>query len=382
MGNDKQDIDLDSITASQSRESISRYEFQITESLNDPEWDAFLVNTPGGHHVQSSLWAQIKAGTSWKVTRIVAKKQGQIVGGAQLLIRKMGPLFSIVYLSKGPVVGIPNLSLIDAIIHRAIRVAKMNHALLFAVQPPSNGSEIAKQLPQLGFETSQLELAPIASLLLDLSPSLDQLVADMKRQTRQNIRRGEKDGLIVRDGTEADLDEFYEFHRATSQRQGFDPYAKEYYVQMWHLFEPRRYIKLLIAEYEGKPITGLLLIPFGDTVIAKILGWSGEYPDLRPNDAVFWNAIKWSKSNGYRYFDFEGIDKKGAQAILNGESLPDELRHSPDFFKLGYGGKVILYPQAFEVIWNPVARWAYKKMSPTVGGGSWGSRIMDKLRKR
>ncbi len=359
-----------------------RFEFQVSQALEDSEWDAFLARTPGGHHVQSSMWARVKAGTRWDTIRLVARQEGQIIGGAQLLIRHMAPLASIVYLSKGPATGVPDLSLTEAIVHKSIEIAKQKKALLFAIQPPNNGIELGANLPQWGFEACDLELAPVASLVLDLSPSLDQLLANMKRQTRQNIRRGEQGGLIVRDGSEVDFDEFYEFHRATSQRQGFEPYAKAYYLDMWRAFRPGGLIKLFIAEIEGKRVTGLLLIPFGDTVIAKILGWSGEHPELRPNDAVFWHAIKWSKESGFQYFDFEGIDKKGAQAVLAGESLPAELQHSPDFFKMGYGGQVVLYPPAFEMIPNPIARRIYKAMSPTVGGETWGSRLMDRLRKR
>jgi lipid II:glycine glycyltransferase (peptidoglycan interpeptide bridge formation enzyme) len=357
-------------------------DIQISRALNDPEWDSFLASTSGGHHVQSSMWAQVKAKINWKVSRIVVKEQGQIIGGAQLLIRKLAPLTSVVYLSKGPVLGFSSLPLFERIVRQVIEIAQKNNALLLAVQPPGNRQDVASQLLQMGFESSQLELAPVASIRLDLCPSLDQIVANMKRQTRQNIRRGVRSGLVVRDGIESDLDTFYEFHRATSRRQGFEPYAKEYYAEMWRIFEPHGYIHLFVAEYESKPITGLLVIPFGDTVIAKILGWSGDHPDLRPNDAVFWNAIQWSKLNDYRYFDFEGIDQSGARAILAGEALPAELQHSPDFLKLGYGGQVVLYPPAFEMIRNPLARWVYKKISPTVGGESWGSRIFDILRKR
>jgi lipid II:glycine glycyltransferase (peptidoglycan interpeptide bridge formation enzyme) len=357
------------------------YDIHVSEMMIDPVWDSFLANTPGGHHVQSSLWARVKALNHWKVSRIIARAGEEIVGGAQLLIRPLPLQNSVVYVSKGPIVFEQNIELIRKILQKVISVARKFRVQLLALQPPGNSMKIDVLLSQLGFSPSALELAPVASLLLDLSIPIDQILKNMKRQTRQNIRRGEGAGLTVRMADEKDLDIFYEFHKLTGQRQGFNPYPKEYYLHMWRTFAPQGFIRLLMAEYDGSPISGLLLITFGDTVIAKILGWSGRHPDLRPNDALFWNAIQWSKLQGFHYFDFEGINVNGAKTILAGQSLPSELQHSPDFLKLGYGGQVVLYPAAFEMLPNPLVNWVYKKASPTIEGDSFVSHLVDRLRK-
>lgn len=354
---------------------------QTTETINDLQWDEFVIKTPGGHHVQTSLWGQVKALNHWEAFRVIARDEGKIIGGAQVLFRSLTPLAGIAYLTKGPVVADNNLHVAETIIKHAARLCRERHALLFAVQPANNGYEVAAGLPGWGFQPGVLELAPVASLVLDLTSPLETILANMKRQTRQNIRRGEQAGMMVREGGADDLDTFYEFHKATSKRQGFPPYSKEYYRHMWDIFEPHGYFKLFITEWNRKPISYLLVIPFGETVIAKILGWSGENPELRPNDCLFWNVIQWSKANGYHHFDFEGVDLDGAKALLAGQPLPDHLQHSPNFFKLGYGGRVTIYPPAFEMIPNPILKWAYKKTSPTVGGHSAASRIMDRLRK-
>lgn len=356
-------------------------ELQVTTDASDPQWDEFLANTPVGHHVQTSLWAQVKSLNHWRPIRIIARAGGRIIGGAQILHRSFTSFAGVAYLTKGPVVVDNNIALTKAIIERATWVCAQRHALLFAVQPANNAYELASYLTQSGFQPSALQLAPVASLILNLTLPLETILGNMKRQTRQNIRRGEQAGITVREGGENDLDAFYEFHAATSKRQGFHPYSKQYYEHMRATFEPRGHFKLFMTEWNREKISSLLVIPFGDTVLAKILGWSGAHPELRPNDCLFWNVIQWSKANGYRYFDFEGIDLDGAKAVLAGQPLPASLQHSPDFFKLGYGGQVAIFPAAFEMIPNPLIHWAYKKASPTVGGNSVASRLMDRLRK-
>ena len=357
-------------------------QINVSENLCDPEWDEFVAAAPGGHHVQSALWGQVKAVNHWEVIRITAREGGTLVGGAQLLRRTIARTpASVIYLTKGPLVTRGDSEVARQILQQASLVCKKKHAVIFAIQPPNNGDWISACLPSWGFAPSKLELAPVASTLLDLVPSLDEIMGRMKRQTRQNIRRGEQAGVTVRDGRENDIDLFYELHTTTSTRQGFSPYAKRYFTHMQEVLKPKGYFKLFVAEYGGQPVSSLLTVPFGDTVIAKILGCSGEHSGLRPNDCLFWNAIQWSKTNGYRYFDFEGIDLQNARAILTGETLPAHFQHTPDFFKLGYGGEVVIFPQAYESVPNPFVNWIYKKASPTVGGDSMASSIMDRLRK-
>ncbi|MBE0681813.1 MAG: peptidoglycan bridge formation glycyltransferase FemA/FemB family protein [Anaerolineales bacterium] len=358
------------------------FQIQVSNEINDLKWNEFVASVPSGHHVQTSLWGQVKAILDWRAERILITEQdGRIVAGAQILMRPFAHLFTVAYITKGPVLAREDSACAEIIIQTAIQIGRENHAQMLAIQPPNNGTAMISLLSECGFESSSLELAPVASIVIDLAPNENQLLSQMKRQTRQNIHRSEREGIAVREGNASDLNIFYSLHIATSQRQKFVPYSLKYFRHLWDVFEPHGYISLFIAEYNHVPISALLTIPFGNTVIAKILGWSGEFSQLRPNDAIFWHAIKWSKLHGYRYFDFEGIDVDGAKAILAGNSLPESIQHSPDFLKLGFGGQVVLYPPAYDMVYNPVFQWIYKKTSPKVGGQSLPSQVLERLRK-
>ncbi len=357
-------------------------EIKISDEIQAPDWDAFVASVPGGHHVQTSLWGQVKALLGWRVARVVVTDRKRIVAGAQLLIRAMPFVGAVAYLTKGPLCASEDVGLAERVIDEVCQVSRASRVWLLAIQPPNNGQAVVSLLHSRGFRPSSLELAPTATILLDLAPDLDDILARMKRQTRQNIRRSEKQGIVVHEGTERDLGTFYDLYVATSRRQGFPVYPEQYYAWMWQVLKPHGYIKLLLAKYEAQVVSALLLVPFGDTVIAKILGWSGLHADRRPNEALFWASIQWAKSHGYRCFDFEGIDPTGARAILRSESLPGSWQHSPDFFKHGFGGQVVLYPEAYDRVSSPVLGWVYRKASPRIGGQSLSSRLMDRLRKR
>src|SRR5437867_1763664 len=135
-----------------------------------------------------------------------------------------------------------------------------------------------------GFRPTWLEPQPAHAVLIDLSRSLDELLAGMKGKTRYNLRLGQRKGITVREGTESDLDTFHRLLVATSQRQGFSIQSRSYFAEMWRIFAPPGHLKLFMAEYEGEAISAALTIPFGDTVTYKRGAWSGRQSNVHANE--------------------------------------------------------------------------------------------------
>jgi peptidoglycan pentaglycine glycine transferase (the first glycine) len=356
--------------------------FEISTSDEDQEWDDFLFQTTEGNHLQSSQWGRVKKGLGWKAERMVLIDQGKILAGAQLLIRYFIPWVGVCYITRGPILAPGSDLPIELLIKTILSHCREMKIALLVIQPPPNGQNIVTVLSNQGFHVDTLELAPTATILVDIRPSEEQLLSRMKRQTRQNIRRSAKEGIQSWIGGVDDIHRFYELHQMTSQRQKFLPYKEEYFSALWDAFGQLDQICLVFCEYEHELVSGLLLIAFGETVCAKLLGWSGAYPEKRPNDALFWAAIRWAQSHGYSWFDFEGISRKGAEAYLETGELPEEYHHSPDFLKYGFGGQVTLFPEAYSIMLNPAIRMILGNMNLTVGDQSMSSKIVDWLRKR
>ena len=181
------------------------------------------------------------------------------------------------------------------------------------------------------------------------------------------------------------LENLATFHRllvATSQRRGFTPFAKEYIGEMWRALSPPGYAKLFVAEYEGEAVAAQLVVPFGDTVIAKQFGWSGQHGQRQPNEALEWATIKWAKSRGYRYYDLEGIEPQAAEVLARGEKLPESMRQSPTFYKIGFGGEARLLPKTYCYLFNPLLRVAYKSGFHSVSQWLLKENTMNFLRTR
>lgn len=357
---------------------LADYEITISHQIPDPAWDTFVAATPGGHHAQTSEWARIKSTLGWKASRILLSRGNQILGGAQVLIRATKLGTKVGYVTKGPLFIEENSEMATLVLDQIIQISRENHCQLMAVQPPNNGHYLSGLLKDFQFCESSLELAPTASLVIDLRQGAESLLKKMKQKTRQHIFQSQRAGVEVCEGCSSDLDTFYSLYLSTSKRQGFIPYHRGYFDILWKSFEPMKWISLLITCFAGEPISGQLLIPFGDTLLCKMVGWSGKHADLRPNEASYWASILWGIDHGFQYFDFEGVDPRGVQAILNG----DPCGNKQDVFKYGFGGNPVLYPQAFDFLPNKMFSWAYHHLRPGMEGNSSLTRMVEWIRKR
>jgi peptidoglycan pentaglycine glycine transferase (the first glycine) len=353
------------------------YQVRVSCTKEDPAWDTFLATTLGGHYVQTSLWGKVKAQLGWRTARVIVTYGEHIVAGAQLLIRSLPLMGAIAYVPRGPLVAINDYNLTELVIHQLHQVARANGVQYLAVQPPDGGEALAQQLPTWRFQPSSIELAPAATILLDLHKDLDDILVQMRDKTRYNIRLGQRKGIVVREGTQNDLPTFYHLLRATSKRQNFFTYSEAYFSNMWRIFGSHQYIKLFLAEYRDEPISALLAIAFGNTLTFWRGGWSGHHGSYHPNEVMHWAAIKWAKSQGYRFYDFEGIEPRIARSVLLRETIPNSLRQTPTFFKLGFGGQVTLLPVAYEYIYNSFLRWAYTSVLPKVASKPLMTKVRD-----
>ena len=74
----------------------------------------------------------------------------------------------------------------------------------------------------------------------------------------------------------------------------------------------------------------------------------------------------WAKAHGYHTYDFEGIEIEAAKMVLNNEPLPDSLKQTVTSYKLGFGGQVKLFPQAYDHVYSPFLRWGYDTVFPRI----------------
>lgn len=326
----------------------------------DPDWDKFLITQPMGHYTQSSLWGQLKAKFGWEVIRILVKENDQIVGGAQILTRRLPVWGKVGYISKGPVVIQDRTDIIEIILNDIEKVAKNNYILLISIQPPTDDPDCMHSLNAHKYEPSCYYIVPPSTVVIDLSQSEDEILSKMKRTTRQNIRAAQSRGVIIKEGGEADLAAFCRLKQMTESRSDFVCYDQDYYQEAWHQFATRGCMKLWLAYFGDELLAGLMAIYFGQWVVYAWAGSSRTYLEKRPNDLLFWSAMLWGRENGYHYCDLGGISPIVADAMIQNHEPPDCKEKGIARYKLGFG-PMVTFPSSFDDIFIIRPKWLVRK---------------------
>lgn len=197
-----------------------------------------------------------------------------------------------------------------------------------------------------------------ATLLLALSTDLTKLKAGMKKRMREDLRRAARAGITVREGTEPDVETFRQLMWALCERRGTSPSPpqKDFFEHLWRSFQPSGFVRLFIAELEGHVISALLTFPFGETVRAWKIGWAGDHAESSPNAMLYWEAIRWSKDNGYRLFDIVQIENSLARALQQGLPVDWASVGGISLYKTGFGASPVLLPEPYYCFYHPLLR--------------------------
>jgi peptidoglycan pentaglycine glycine transferase (the first glycine) len=340
----------------------SGYDVRLSRDDDDPAWDRFVADTPGGHHVQTTQWARVKAIQGWRAARVVLERDATIVAGAQLLVRNVPRVGAIAFAPCAPLTAGREPELLASALEAMRAAVRDERAIYLKLQPPNDRQDADPVLRAAGFVRSDLAPGPEATVRVDLRPEPDRLLAQMRSSTRSNIRKAQRKGVTVRAGGEEDLEAFYSIVASTGERQGFDAYPPAYYREIWRRFGAGGGGRLLLAELEGRVLGSIMVVGFRDSVIYKMGGWGGERGAVHPNELLHWTAMQWARDQGYRWYDFEGISVSIARALLNGEQ--DVATAGPARFKLGFGGEVEVFPSGYDYTYRRALAPLLRVMSP------------------
>jgi CelD/BcsL family acetyltransferase involved in cellulose biosynthesis len=131
-----------------------------------------------------------------------------------------------------------------------------------------------------------------------------------RSQVQRNIKRAQRSGVVVRHGrSAADLtDVFYRLHVGTRRRLGVPVQPRRFFARLWERMIEPGLGSVLVAEADAAPVAAMVLLAHGDTVVYKFGASDAGSWSLRPNHALFWEAIRTSCEAGRRWFDFGRSD--------------------------------------------------------------------------
>ena len=347
---------------------------------SDAAWDEFVSQAPGGDIVQTTAWAEAKRALGFRVGRVAICGEGGIAGGGQIIVKRMGPFGGIGYVARGPLLSHGHAGEAGALLDRIETWARVHSVRHIIIQPGEEAGDIETALNGRRYAGNAPAVTPTATLRIDLCQSLDQILGRMSRGRRRDIAAIQRGNIEVRLGGDADLEMFCAMHEATARRERFTPLSRTYLHRQWACLSPLGWIRLFIAHLEGRPIAGIWHTSFGAGMTARVAGWTGEAVRMRPNIACYWGAIQWAKDQGYRSYDFGGIDRVFAEAVQADHRVNPDRADTPEAFKYFFGGDLVLLPMPRQFTLNPLARAVTHPVFARLAGRSSFRRFVSRFR--
>lgn len=288
---------------------------RILETDSDKrEFTSFLKNHPRCNFQQSLEWAKIK--TSWITEVILAEDVNKkIIGSLTVWVRKIPIFGNIMYAPRGPICDIHNLEVLKQLTEGAKILAKKYKAIVLRIEPDikSDDEKYRNLMLELGYlikddaKNFREEIQPRYVFRLDVKDKTeDELFKNLHQKTRYNVRLATKKGVTIKDGTKEDLKDFHKIMITTGKRDGFIIRPLEYFEKMYDSLGPE-HMKILMAYYEGKPISGVIPIIYGNKTWYLYGASSNEHRNLMPNYLLQWEMIKLAVANKSEIYDLRGV---------------------------------------------------------------------------
>lgn len=318
--------------------------FSLIEDKN--LWNKFVSGQEHAQFLQSFEWGEFQKAYGHRIWRIGENSDEKLIGVAQFFEHYLGLGMSYLYSPRGPLVERNKISLLI----RFIKDNLTNYGTLFCKL------ESQKELEQIGPKVIPTPaLQPAFTLLIDLQKSEEEILSYMHQKTRYNIRLAGKKNLTLKiikgkDIQEKDLNDVWSLLKQTGVRDEIKLHPKKYYdlmAQELSLDDSFLHFSLLMVYSGTIPLAAGSFVGFGDTFTYVHGASSNKQRELMAPYLMQWEAIKYAKAQGYKYYDFGGINP------LNKTDFEyRKKREGISRFKYGFGGIIYNFGKSYNVVLN------------------------------
>jgi lipid II:glycine glycyltransferase (peptidoglycan interpeptide bridge formation enzyme) len=185
------------------------------------------------------------------------------------------------------------------------------------------------------FRKASFNILPSNTVFLNLNDGAENLLKQMKSKTRYNIGLSRRKGVQIRTAGMESIPVWYRLYQETARRNGIVVNDIKYFEAILSAASEntgsQADVKLLIAEWENKPLAAMFLI-ISDKRGSYLYGASSDLNrNLMATYALQWEAINISIRRGCTEYDMFGVSPN---------SDPSHPLYGLYKFKLGFGGHI------------------------------------------
>ena len=336
----------------------------LVDDSNREKFVEFNKKHKKGHFLQSPEWAKLKS--EWINEAIMVEDtEGNVKGAMSILIRKVPYVNrTIMYSPRGPICDIHDEETFNELIKGAKELAKKYKAFIFRVDPDiaNEDEEFKTMAKKAGFKMKENVkdfsevIQPRYVFRLDVGGKTEEeLLKSFHEKTRYNIRLAGRKGVTIRDGGKEDLKDFQRIMEETGNRDDFLIRPLEYFEKMYDCMG-KAHLRVIMADFEGQPISGAIAILYGNKVWYLYGASSNKHRNVMPNYLVQWEMIKWAVENKCDIYDFRGV---------SGHVDETHPQYGIYKFKKGFNGDFVEFVGEMYMIFKPLTNFAFNTLGET-----------------
>lgn len=225
------------------------------------------------------------------------------------------------------------------LLNKLKEIAKEENCSFIRVAPLlPRSEENIKLFRDLGFRESPMHAnAYEATWKLGITPSEDELLANMRKTTRYLIRQAEKntDLEIVKSDRVEDAEIYQNLNLKVAKRQKFTPFSFDFVKNEFEVFARDNQALLFFGKYKEEVVASALVVFWSGVGFYHQAALNPKYHKIPVAYLLQWEAIKEAKIRGCKLYDFWGY--------IDPQKQPKHPWAGPTLFKMGFGGRAYEY---------------------------------------
>ncbi len=239
------------------------------QEITEKEYRDFWENHPLKTFLSAPEISKLREKSNWTTYYVGVKEDKKVVAATMLLSHKRHFGKYEFYSPRGYLLDFKNKELLDFFTNELKKYIKDKKGYVLRIDPyviykerdidgniVENGidnSDVVNNLESLGFKKVKTEnmeqVGWMFSLNLD-GKTEEQILKEMKPNTRNTIRKAEKFGITVNEISYDELDRFQNIMVETGERKGFGVRKLSYFQEMYKLFHDKNEVKYFITELD------------------------------------------------------------------------------------------------------------------------------------
>lgn len=270
---------------------------EFVDPRHDPGWDSLVISHPGYTFFHSTAWA-----------KVLYKSYGhepvylRCFDGGKLVA--LLPMMDV----RSPLTGRRGVCLPFTDFCGPLMFGEGGSAVVI-----DSLSELARKRKWKYFEIRERKsFEPFATPsvafyghTLDLRGSEEDRLARLKSSVRRALRKADRSDLNIQASrTRESMLEYYRLHLQTRKRHGVPPQRVSFFLNIYEEAIRQGLGFVVTARIRSRPIAAAVFLQFGKKAVYKFGASDERAQELRGNNLVMWEAIRFLAANGAESLHF------------------------------------------------------------------------------